>query len=115
MKKKDGRKSKSQSLQMEEIKTESQYMIRQSHLMILMIRKEHLSTEFLLLMKMENRKPESERVRELSIYGKEYLFRQMTGTNIANVNSGESHGQSIVTDTFPLNCILIIVLIKDRE
>ena len=82
--------------------------------MILKIKNTHPCIEFQHWMKMGNRKPVLEKVKERNISGKGSLFRQMTGMNTVNVSSGENHGLNIVTDIFHLNYILITGLMKGR-
>ncbi len=66
-------------------------------------------------MKMGNRKPVLEKVKERNISGNESLFLQMTGMNTANASSGGNHGLNIVTDIFRLNYISITGPMKDRD
>ena len=114
MKKKAGSRSRLPCLQMIEIKMEKLYMIHQSLPMIQKIKNTLPSIEFRHWMKMGNRKPVLEKVKERNISGNGFLFRQMTGMNTVNASSGENHGLNIVTDIFHLNYILITGLMKDR-
>jgi hypothetical protein len=114
MRKKDGSQNRLPFLQMIEIKMEKLYMIHQNLPMILTIENILPNIEFRHWMKMGNRKPVLEKVKERNISGKGSLFRQMTGMNTVNASSGENHGLNIVTDIFHLNYILITGLMKDR-
>ena len=66
--------------------------------MIQKTEKLHLNFESRLLMKMANRKRESERAKAQSIFGKKYLFRLMIGMSIFKLKNGEHPGLNIAID-----------------
>ena len=92
-----GSKKQNPFLRMRGMKTAGQCLIRLCHYMIRVIGRTLPGTGFRSWMKMEIRKPESEKAKGQNTFGRRSIFRPTTGITEPMRNGGERPGRSTAT------------------
>ena len=92
-----GSKKQNPFLRMRGMKTAGQCLIRLCHFMIRVIGRTLPGTGFRSWMKMEIRKPESEKAKGQNTFGRRSIFRPTTGITEPMRNGGERPGRSTAT------------------